>query len=88
MLASKAKESAAVSLAKLDAVKGRLLVSSDKKSDKLQKMQDWAKKQAEALRQIEVIEKAERETAVVKIVEENKRVMKRIESTTGRWWIV
>ena len=41
-------------------------------------MQDQAKKQAEASRQIEVIEKAEHEAAVVKVVDKQKKVMKRI----------
>ena len=47
LLASKAEESAAAALAKLDAVKGRFLASSEKKSDQPQKVQDRAKKQAE-----------------------------------------
>ena len=38
LLASKPKESAASALAKLDAVKGRLLASSEKKSDQLRKV--------------------------------------------------
>ena len=50
----------------------------EKKSDQLQKGRDWKKKQAEASRQLEVIEKAERESAVVKIVDEHKKVMNRI----------
>ena len=38
LLASKAEESAAAALAKLDAVKGRLLASLEKKSDHLRKV--------------------------------------------------
>ena len=78
LLASKSEEYAAAALAKLGAVKGRLLASSEKKSDQIQKVQDRAKKKYEASRQIEVIEKAERESAVVKIVDEQKKVMKRV----------
>ena len=62
----------------MDAVKGRFLTSSEKKSDQIRKVQDQAKKQDESSRQIEVIEKAEREAAVVNILDEQKKVMKRI----------
>ena len=55
---SKAKESTAADLAKLDAVKGRFLAYSEKKSKQLRKVRDWAKKQAKALRQLKVIDKA------------------------------
>ena len=55
LLASKAEESAAAALAKLDAVKGRFLASSEKNSDQLRKVRDRAKNKAEALRQLEVI---------------------------------
>ena len=78
LLASEAKESAAAALAKLDAVEGRFLASLEKKSDQLWKVRDRAKKQAETSRQLEVIEKSGRESAVVKIVDEHKKVMKRI----------
>ena len=78
LLAPKAKESAAAALARLDAVKGRLLAFLEKKSDQLRKVRERAKKQAEALRQLEVIEKAEREAAAVKIVDDHKKVMKQI----------
>ena len=84
LLASKDEESAAAALAKLDDVKGRFLASLVKKSDHLRKVQDRAKKQAEASRKLEVIEKAEREAAVVKIIDEHKKVMKRI--TEKHYW--
>ena len=58
LLASKSEESAAAALADFDAIKGRFLASSEKKSDPIQKVRDRAKKQAEALCQIEVTEKA------------------------------
>ena len=41
-------------------------------------MQDRSKKKAEASRQIEVTEKAEREASVVNILDEQKKVMKLI----------
>ena len=78
LLASKAKESAAGALAKLDAFKGRFMVSLEKNSDHIRKVRDRAKMQAEASRQLELIEKSEREAAVVKIVDDHKKVMKRI----------
>ena len=40
MLASKTKESAAAALSELDAVKGKLLASSEKKYDQLRKVRD------------------------------------------------
>ena len=84
LLASKPKESAASALAKLDAVKGRLLASSEKKSDQIWKVWDRAKKQAEALHNLEVIENAESKAAVVKIVYEHKKAMKRIAASYYR----
>ena len=62
----------------MDAFKGRFMVSSEKNSDHIRKVQDREKMQAEASRQLEVIEKAKREAAVVKIVDDRKKVMKRI----------
>ena len=72
LIMPKAKESAAAALAKLDVVKGRSLESLEKKSDQLRKLQNRAKKQAEASRHINIIEKDEREDAVVKIVDDKK----------------
>ena len=77
-LASRAEESSAAVLAELDSVEGRFMASSEKESDRLRKVRDRAKKRAEASRRLEVIEKAEREAAVVKIVDEHKRAMKHI----------
>ena len=54
------------------------MASSDKESDQLRKVRDWAKKQSEASRQLDLIDKTKREAAVVKIVNEHKKVMKRI----------
>ena len=48
------------------------------KSDQLRKMRDQAKKQAEASCQLEVIEKAKRQAAVVNILDENKNMIKQI----------
>ena len=84
LLASKSEESAAAALADFDAVKGRFLASSEKNSDQLRKVRDRAKKQAEELRQLEVIEKSEREAAVVKIVDEHKKVMNLITAKNYR----
>ena len=78
LLASKSEDSLAADLVKLDALKGQFLASSEKNSDQLWKVKDRAKKQAEALRHLEVIEKTKRKAAVLKIVNENKKVMKRI----------
>ena len=50
----------------------------EKKCDQIWKVRDWSKKQAEASRQIELTEKAECEAAMVKLVDEHKKVMKRI----------
>ena len=81
---SKAKESTAAALANLDAAKGQLLASSEKNSDQLRKVRDRAKKKVEALRQLEVTEKAEHEAVMVKIVDEHKKVIKRI--TAKEYW--
>ena len=78
LLESKSEESTAAAFDKLDVIKGRFLASLEKKSYQLQKVRDWAKKQAEASRQFEVTEKAKRESAVVKIVDDHKKVIKRI----------
>ena len=72
------EESSAAALAELDSVEGRFPASSEKESDRLRKVRDRAKNQAEALRQIEVIDKPEHEAAVVKIVDYQKKVMKGI----------
>ena len=84
MLASKAEESAAAALAKLDDVKGRLMASLEKKSDQLRNVRYQAKKQAEASRQLEVIENSELEAAVVNILDDHKKVMKWI--TAKHYW--
>ena len=69
---SKAKESASGALAKLDAVKGQFMASLEKTPEQLRKVRDRENNKAKALHQLKVIDKAEREATVVKILDEQK----------------
>ena len=56
----------------MDAVKGQFMASLEKTSEQLRKVRDRENNKAKALHQLKVIDKAEREATVVKILDEQK----------------